>query len=106
MRTETETGTSPAISVARLNGRVLFSVFDKAGFHISALSADKAGGELIDDPRRVVQEMDGSATDTIAPKIPSKSAAILPSDGPGGQSAVSDYLADSDRGLPTDSIAT
>jgi Tol biopolymer transport system component len=100
------TGTSPAISVARLNGRVLFSVFDKAGFHISALSADKAIGELVDDPRRVVQEMDGSAADTIAPKIPARSAAILPSDGRGVESAVSDYLADSDRGLPSDSVVT
>lgn len=100
------TGTSPAISVARLNGRVLFSVFDKAGFHISALSADRAVGDLIDDPRRVVQEMDGGAADTIAPKIPARSAAILPSDGRGGPSTVSEYLADSDRGLPSDSAVT
>jgi Tol biopolymer transport system component len=100
------TGTSPAISVARLNGRVLFSVFDKAGFHLSALSADRAVGELIDDPRRIVQEMDGSSADTIAPKIPARSAAILPTDGRGGSSAVSDYLADSDRGLPSDSVVT
>ena len=99
------TSTSPAMSVARANGRVLFSVFDKAGFHISTLPAERAGGEPVsaDDARRVAEWMDGNGPDTVVVKPVTKSAAVLPAEGHGGASTVSSYLADSDHGLPSDS---
>jgi Tol biopolymer transport system component len=99
--------TSPAIAVARENGRVLFSVFDKAGFHISALPAERARGEPVkkDGTRPITEDTDGSAPDTIiAPRDATpKSAAVLPTDRQAGPSTISAYLQDSDRGLPSDS---
>jgi len=106
------TATSPAIAVARENGRLLFSVFDKAGFHISALPAERTQGEPMtkDTKRPIADEMDGSAADTIVPSrdttkadTSATSAAILPADRTGAPSTVSAYLQDSDRGLPSDS---
>jgi len=111
------TTSSPAISVARGNGRLVFSVFDKAGFRIAAIPAERAQGEPVaaDDARRVVEGSDGSAPDTIpvastadttAASRTTKSAAMLPSDGHGGKSAVIAYLHDADDGLPSDSVIT
>jgi hypothetical protein len=103
------TASSPAISVARGNGRLVFSVFDKAGFRIGALPAERAQGEPIatDDTRRVAEGTDGSAPDTaVAPSSPRKSAAVLPSDGRGITSTVISYLRDADDGLPSDSAIT
>jgi Tol biopolymer transport system component len=98
------TATSPAIAVARENGRLLFSVFDKAGFHISALPAERAQGEPIsNEDRRIADGMDASAPDTTGAQPPTKSAAILPNDGNGAPSRVIAYLQDSDDGLPSDS---
>jgi hypothetical protein len=111
------TASSPAISVARGNGRLVFSVFDKAGFRIAALPAERAQGEpvSVDDARRVVEGSDGSAPDTTpagrardttsAPRT-TKSAAMLPSDGQGRKSAVIAYLHNADDGLPSDSVIT
>jgi dipeptidyl aminopeptidase/acylaminoacyl peptidase len=98
------TATSPAISVARENGRLMFSVFDKAGFHISALPAERAKGEPIgsDDTRRVADGTDGNGPDTLIAQPSGKSAAILPADGHGLTSTVITYLHDSDDGLPAD----
>ena len=39
---------SPALSVSPLTGRVMFSVFERAGTNIYALDADRAVGELAD----------------------------------------------------------
>ena len=102
------TSTSPAISDARANGRVLFSVFDKAGFHISGLPAERAVGQPVDvdDSRRVAEQMDGNGPDTVIAKPITKSAAVLPAEGHDGPSTISDYLADSDDGLPADSSIT
>jgi Tol biopolymer transport system component len=111
--TKTATGvsgvtfSSPAISVARENGRVLFSVFDKAGFHIVGLPAERAQGEPVvtDGTHPIADDMDASAPDTTPAQqpTPKKSAAELPSDGQGAPSAVIAYLHDSDDGLPVDS---
>ena len=102
------TATSPAMSVARANGRVLFSVFDKAGFHISALPAERAVGEPVtaDDAKRVAEGMDGNGPDTTIAKPSTKSAAVLPAEGHGGASTINTYLEDSDDGLPADSSIT
>jgi hypothetical protein len=113
------TATSPAISVARGNGRLLFSIFDKAGFRIGALPAERAQGEpLSHDGRPIADGMDASVTDNVtAPRgsksadtvtVPrsTKSAAVLPSDGPGLTSQVLDYLHDAVDGLPSDSAFT
>ena len=102
------TATSPAISVARGNGRLMFSVFDKAGFRIAALPVERAQGEPIaaDDVRPIAEGGDASAPDTIVPQSNTKSAAILPSDGHGVASAVITYLRDPDDGLPSDSVIT
>jgi hypothetical protein len=101
------TASSPAISVARGNGRLVFSVFDKAGFRIGALPAERAIGEpvALDDVRRVAEGTDGNGTDTVIaqPKRTTKSAAMLPSDGQGMTSTVIGYLHDADSGLPSDS---
>jgi len=97
------TGTSPAISVARETGRLLFSVFDKAGFHIAALPAERAQGEPLatDSTRRVADRMDGNGPDTVDVRSRAKSAAVLPSDGRDVRSTIAEYLADTDDGLPT-----
>jgi len=103
------TASSPAISVARGNGRLVFSVFDKAGFRIGALPAERAQGEPIatDDARRVAEGADASGPDTtLAPPSTKKSAAVLPSDGQGISSTVISYLRDADGGLPSDSAIT
>ena len=101
------TATSPAIAVARESGRLLFSVFDKAGFHISALPAERAQGEpVVTNKGRPIadEQMDGNGQQRDTVTTPSeKSAAILPADGHGVPSAVSAYLEDSDTGLPADS---
>ena len=102
------TASSPAISVARGNGRLVFSVFDKAGFRIGALPAERAIGEPVatDDARRVADGTDGTGVDTVVvpPKVSAKSAAVLPSDGQGAGSTVIGYLRDTDSGLPSDSL--
>jgi hypothetical protein len=106
------TATSPAISVARGNGRLMFSVFDKAGFRIGALPAERALGEPItaDDTRRVADGTDGNGPDTVVsqpkPGSRARSAAALPSDGQSTRSRIIDYLHDSDDGLPADSAVT
>jgi hypothetical protein len=86
---------------------VLFSVFDKAGFHIVGLPAERAQGEPVvtDGTHPIADDMDASAPDTTPPQqpTPKKSAAVLPSDGQGAPSAVIAYLHDSDDGLPADS---
>jgi hypothetical protein len=103
------TASSPAISVARETGRLMFSVFDKAGFRIGALAAERAQGDPVatDDARRVAEGTDGSAPDTLIVRAPTKkSAAALPSDGQDVRSTVIGYLHDSDDGLPSDSSFT
>jgi len=98
------TGTSPAITVARETGRLLYSVFDKAGFQILALPAERARGEpLSANTPRVAELMDGNGNgaDTIKTRVAARSAAVLPSDGSGLTSTIANYLADTDGGLPT-----
>ena len=96
------TAASPAISVARADGRVVFSVFDKAGYRIAALPAERAQGEpvAVDDARPVAERLDGDAVDTVVVQRAARSAAVLPNDGRGAPSAIADYLDDSDGGLP------
>ena len=98
------TAGSPAITVARETGRLLFSVFDKAGFHVLALPAERAQGEPLatDSTRSVAERMDGSGPDTIEARPTGRSAAVLPSDGRGITSTIDSYLADTDAGLPSD----
>jgi hypothetical protein len=81
------TATSPAFSVARGTGRVLFSVFHDGGFHIAGLPAERAQGESL-------------GTGVAAPD-----AGLLPAqhgtnttDG-----IIARYLRDADGGLPGDS---
>ena len=71
---------SPAISVARGTGTVMFSVFDQQGYSIRALSATEAEGQ----PAAIAT---------------SREAGILPPLAPTG-SLVANYLADPDVGLP------
>ena len=99
------TNASPAITVARETGRLLYSVFDKAGFQILALPAERAQGEPLtgDDRRRVAELTDGNgdARDTVDTRATPRSAAVLPSEGNGITSTIANYLADTDAGLPT-----
>ena len=98
------TNASPAITVARETGRLLYSVFDKAGFQIMALPAERAQGEPLstDDTRRVAELTDGNGNgpDTVKARTVPRSAAVLPSDG-AASPHVAAYLADTDAGLPT-----
>ena len=101
------TNSSPAITIARETGRLLYSVFDKAGFQIMALPAERAQGEplSVDSTRRVAELTDGNGNDgrrdTVETRQAPRSAAALPSDGRGISSTVAGYLADTDDGLPT-----
>jgi len=74
------THTSPAITVARGNGRLLFSVFDEQGWGVYGLDASRTVGEPV-TPAAV-------ATGGILP----------PGDTP-GRAIVSTYLADAQTGL-------
>jgi len=75
---------SPALTVARRTGRLMFSVFQDSDYIGYALEPERAQGELVD-----------AAAPVLA------SAALLPP-GPAGEDRVAQYLADTGRGLPTD----
>ena len=73
---------SPALSVARQNGRVMFSVFEDAGYSIFALDAARAQGE------------------PVVPSAGRAVAGVLPPEQPGVQSIVAAYLDAPRAGLP------
>ena len=102
------TATSPSISVARGNGRLMFSVFDKAGFRIAALPAARAQGEPVaaDNARPIAEGTDASAPDTILPPARTKSAAVLPSDGQVCAQRDDQPLHDAARWPPVGSVIT
>ena len=77
------TSYSPAITLARQTGRLMFSVFQNGGYHIHALEAAATAGEPV-------------ATD--APAI--TSAGVLPPAEALGTGAVAQYLGDPLTGLP------
>ena len=75
------TALSPALSVARQSGRVMFTVFDKAGYSMFRLEADHARGEPV----------------TPEPVGPSVAGTLPPVEARG---LVAMYFADPVRGLP------
>lgn len=75
--------TSPAMSVASQNGRVMFSVFHGGGFNVFGLSQAEAQGVL---------------TSTAVSEA--VSASILPPQSARGEGLVADYLSDPLTGLP------
>ncbi len=79
---------SPAISVARESGTLAFSVFERGGFHIATLTADRARGVVLSGPRAGLE---------------STTADQLPADSSAREHTVEAYLLDPDRGLPADS---
>jgi len=76
---------SPAISVARQTGAVVFSVFEEGGMLIASLSQEEAAGERLPS----------------FGAIPA-TAAILPGGGVGTDHIVSTYVTDYGNGLPAD----
>ncbi len=80
------TAMSPAMTVARQNGRMLFSVFSNSGYAIMGLGPDETGGTLV--------EPDLMATNETA------EAALLPPAMPPEEGLVGSYLNDPDTGLP------
>jgi Tol biopolymer transport system component len=79
------TATSPAMSVARRSGRMMFSVFSNSGYSIISLSDDETRGERI------------ARADSVEE---SPVAASLPPVRSSGNGVVSDYLGDPITGLP------
>ena len=78
------TATSPAMSVARRSGRMMFSVFSNSGYSIISLTQEETEGELIARP------------DSMSRPV----AATLPPVQSVGGGVVSDYLGDPITGLP------
>jgi hypothetical protein len=76
------TATSPALSVARQTGALLFSVFSNAGYHIVRLPADRADGVPVDQSR-----------------LAGIAAGVLPPASPAAGDAVGAYLRNPDQGL-------
>ncbi|MFB6272179.1 MAG: DUF6055 domain-containing protein [Salinibacter sp.] len=82
------TSLSPALSVARQSGRMMFSVFSNGGYSIVALPAEKTKGER------------------VVPKGEASTAAVLPPVQSKGEGLVGSYVNDPKTGLqdlgPTD----
>lgn len=77
------TSTSPAMSVAANDGRVVFSVFEGGGYNVYALPADRARGERVGA---------GTADPIVAGILPPVAAA--------GTGLVAGYLSQPLQGLP------
>jgi len=75
------TALSPALSVARRSGRMMFSVFSNGGYSIVGIPADETEGER------------------ITPEEQSTTAALLPPVQPAGEGLVGSYLEDPLTGL-------
>lgn len=78
------TALSPAMSVAQRSGRVLFSVFEKTGYNVYGLDAERARGERVQ----------------VGPEAARIVAALLPPIEATGAGLVAEYLADPNTGLP------
>jgi Tol biopolymer transport system component len=78
------TATSPAMSVARRSGRMMFSVFSNSGYSIVSLPEDETKGERVERP----SSLDSPVAATLPPVQPSE------------EGVVSDYLGDPITGLP------
>ncbi|MDX1440171.1 MAG: peptidase S9, partial [Rubricoccaceae bacterium] len=74
---------SPAFSVAKDNGRLLYSVFESQKYAVYSLEIDETGGTPVQP---------------IDPEM--EAAALLPPTDAYGRSVVEDYLADAANGLP------
>ncbi len=79
------TATSPALSVARQSGRMMFSVFSNSGYSIVSLPSDETDGELVVPEAPVA----GESVAGRLPPVQSTEAGI-----------VSNYLDDPLTGLP------
>ena len=75
------TALSPALSVARRSGRMMFSVFSNGGYSIVALPEEKTQGER------------------VTPEGEASTAAVLPPPQPAGEGLVGSYLGDPLTGL-------
>ncbi len=78
------TALSPAMSVAQRSGRVLFSVFEKTGYNVYGLDAERARGERVptgQEPTRLA-------------------AQLLPPVEAYGTGVIAEYLSDPVTGLP------
>jgi Tol biopolymer transport system component len=98
--TRTATGVSgitsltPALSVARETGRVVFSVFDRGGYHINRFEAGDAVGTPVEGA--------GPATTIASSGGTGGNGGVLPPANPARASLIDTYLADAGRGLPRD----
>ncbi|MDX1420543.1 MAG: hypothetical protein R3181_11300, partial [Rubricoccaceae bacterium] len=78
------TDLSPAMSVARSNGRLMYSLFEAQDYAVYALDAAETDGELVNEPLAA----------GLSP------AAVLPPADALDRSIVDEYLADAGTGLP------
>jgi Tol biopolymer transport system component len=82
------TATSPAMSVARRSGRMMFSVFSNSGYSIVSLSDEETHGTRV------------SPTDSSDTRFAGALPPVQADDG----GIVSDYLEDPHTGLPTEQV--
>jgi hypothetical protein len=110
------TSLSPALTVARQSGRVLFSVFDRQGYNLVRLDGAQTQGTPIDESPAAVAAsgptgVPGAGTPGSAPGTTTTTASssssgnsggnggVLPPVGTARSSAIEEYLADASTGL-------
>jgi hypothetical protein len=109
------TALSPALSVARQTGRVLFSVFDRGGYNLVRLDGAQTQGTPVDDgpgatvagapnavPGSVPGSVPGTTATTATPASTGNSSGeggVLPPVGTARSSVIEEYLADAGTGL-------
>jgi hypothetical protein len=86
------TALSPAITVARQTGQLMFSVFERQGYSVYALDSAAMGGVPVAPSVAVSQDVLGARP----------TAALLPPLRATGRSIVSEYLRDPLTGLPVE----
>ena len=89
------TATSPAMSVARRSGRMMFSVFSNSGYSVVSLSEDETEGTQIRPGTTTTA--DTTDSDSLSTNALGTAGTLPPSEASG---IVSDYLGDYRTGLP------
>ncbi|HVZ39864.1 MAG TPA: peptidase S9 [Candidatus Kapabacteria bacterium] len=90
------TGGSPAISVARTNGRVMFSAFERGSYVIYWREAPGTS------PARGAGTAEGAAPPAVGDSVDRSSGVLPPATVTRGDSSVSSYLRDAVTGRPQD----
>jgi Tol biopolymer transport system component len=92
------TATSPALTVARQTGRVLFSVFEDGKYNVYGIEPDSTEGQPVVSLAGVTSEGPPMAGESGVTSM-TTAAGILPPADEEGKVEVSDYLSDPESGL-------